>query len=86
MTFGHTTHKELQPCLQQSNLTRNSPVFTIRHYTIIARVLKASQPPPLFNAENMQHYATCVEFVGEFTKDNPDFNKNIFLLACGVKP
>lgn len=59
------------------------PNFYRAEYKMIASAMRSAQPPPIFNTEHQQHYRDCISLADMFAKDNPNFNRNIFLHACG---
>lgn len=70
--------------------------FTKQHYEEIVELLASAEPiihgtPQQFPtgywedvARHCQWSVTCEKFADRFQKDNPKFNKEKFLKACGL--
>ncbi len=57
--------------------------FFSAEYAKVARALKDTKPPLIFNAELTQHFKDCCTLASMFAEDNKNFNRNTFMLACG---
>ena len=64
------------------------PMFSKRHYSEVAGVLRATRPGLQEPETNFAHAWRIIvsEFACEFARDNPRFSEQKFLVAAGFVP